>query len=315
MSAEAAMDNAEEGRSLAGTILRWMGLGAFFILALIFFTALKVPQTKVHGWILGTVNQQISPMGFQISADEGRLALGLSGLRYEMNGVRVNQMMNQKTLRFSRFEVSPSFLPLLQGKLGGDFSLREGNGAIEGTFLRRGENFETRIDLKDLNLGRMGALPVLAKVDGTAEIKGSIEILGAINQPSSFSGKIDLNLARIVIDEQKISGFQIPRTSISDGAINIGIGAGKATFNSFRIGKAGSNDDMHGAITGDIKLARTLDSSDANLKLKFGFSERYRQEKTISILDSLLGMFKLPDSSFALRLSGPIYAIQPMPDQ
>lgn len=313
MSTDAVLETTEES-SLAGNVLRWIGFGLFFLTALICFTLVKVPQSKIHGWILGTLNQQMNPMGMTISADEGKIALGM-GLHYEMSGVRITKIMNQKSLRFSRLQVAPAFLSLLQGKLGGTFSLEEGSGVISGSFLTRGEDFESTVDIQNLNLGRMGVLPTLADVEGTADIKGAIEIMGTMNQPSSFNGKIDLNLAKIIIDNQKISGFQIPRTAITDGVINISIGAGKATFNSFRLGKAGGTDDMNGTISGDIKLMKIIDSSEANLKVKFGFSDRYRLEKTISLMDSLLGMFKLPDSSFAMKLVGPLYSIQPTPDQ
>lgn len=313
MSTDAVLDTSEE-TSLAGSILRWIGFSVFFLSALICFTLVKVPQAKIHGWILGTLNQQMNPMGMSISADEGKIALGL-GLRYEMSGVRITKVMSQKSLRFSRLEVAPAFLPLLQGKLGVTFTLEEGSGVISGIFLTRGEDFETTINIENLNLGRMGVLPTLADVEGTAEIKGVIEIMGTINQPSSFNGKIELNLAKIVIDNQKISGFQIPRTAISDGVININIGAGKANFNSFRLGKPGGIDDMNATLSGDVKLMKIIDSSEANLKVKFGFADRYRLEKTISLMDSLLGMFKLPDNTFAMKLVGPLYSIQPTPDQ
>ncbi|MBC7385759.1 MAG: type II secretion system protein GspN [Cryobacterium sp.] len=311
MAAETEMMVTEELE--AGGWLRAIGLTFLFFISLIVFTAVKVPQSKIHGWIVGTLNQQMAPLGMQVTTDEGHLSLGL-GLKYEMTGVRITKMLNQKTIKFTRLEVAPSILPLLSGKLGGTFRLEESAGVVSGKVLTHGEEFDATLNIENVNLGRMGILPFLADVEGTADVKGTVEINGVGPQTSSYAGKIELNLAKIVVDNQKLGGFEIPRTSIADGVVNIAIGGGKATVNSFRLGKAGGTDDLNATLSGDVKLMKMLDASDANLKLKVGFSDRYKQEKTISVLDSLLGMFKLADGTFAMKFMGPLYAAQPSPD-
>src|SRR5690606_18151874 len=113
------------------------------------------------------------------------------------------------------------------------------------------------------------------------------------------------------IDGQKIAGFDIPRTSISDGVMNVAFEGGKATITSMRLGKQGSTDDFFGSLTGDVRLNRRIDDSDLNLKARFGFSERYSQEKTISALNLFLGQFKTQDGAFAMALNGPIGRAMP----
>lgn len=305
---------AETPENSGGGFLRVLGFGLLFLACLVLFTLVKVPQPKIHSWLLGTLNQQMNPMGIAATAEEGHIELGL-GLRYEMTGVRLTMMENQKVLKFSRLEVAPNIIgPLLQGKIGAHFRLEEGSGSITGELKSKSDEFDAEIQIENLNLGRMGILPFALGLDGSAEVKGSVVLSGSPGALSGLNGKINLSLAKVVVDAQKFKGFDIPRTSIADGAFEIEIGSGKATLTTARLGKPGGTDDFQGSASGEIKLSKVLDNSDANIRLKFGFSEHYRQEKTISLLDSLLGMFKKPDGSFGVRLIGPMYAMQPSPD-
>jgi type II secretion system protein N len=312
MSNETTIEAGEEQSS--GWFRGFLFTLIFFI-CLILFTLVKIPQPKIHSWLLGTLNQQMNPMGIQASAEEGHIVLGL-GLKYEMQGVRLTMLDTQKVLKFSRLEVAPEIIaPLLQGKIGGRFVLEEGTGSITGEFKGKGDAVDADIRIEKLNLGRMGILPFAAGLDGTADLNGSITLSGSPASITTLTGKVDVKLAKIVLDAQKFMGFDIPRTAISDGAFDLELTGGKLVFNTARLGKPGGADDFQGSASGDIKLNRTLDFSEANLRLKFGFSDHYRLEKTISLLDSLLGMFKRPDGTFAIRLNGPMNALQPSPDQ
>lgn len=293
---------------------RWIGFGFLFLVCLILFTLIKLPQPKIQAWVLGMINQQTAPMGMQVTADDGRIALGL-GLRYEMTGIRLTNLATQKSLKFSRFEVSPNLIgPLLQKKLGGSFRLEEGAGHIRGNVMAGKEDFDMKIEIEGVNLGRMGILPFVAGLEGTSDVRGTIDLAGAQGQLSAMNGQIKLNLSKLVIDSQKVMGFDIPRTAVAEAIVDIALGSGKATMTSFRLGKAGGADDLFAELTGEIKLNRIIEQSDANLRLKFGFSDRYKQEKTIALVDSLITMFKRPDGAFGMRLSGPLYAIAPTPD-
>lgn len=313
MAAESAVTSNEDRPQ--GGALRFLLLAALFFTLLIVFTIIKVPQPRIHSWLLGTINQQMNPMGIQLTAEEGHIAFG-PGIKYEMTEVNLIKTLSQKSLKFSRLEVAPSILPLLQGKLGGTFRLEnEGSGSLSGVALTQGEDFETTLTVENLDLGKMGILPFAAGVEGTANINGVVELSGNANQMTGLSGKIELTLAKLVIDSQKVMGFDIPRTAAADGVVTLSVGSGKVTITSLRVGKPGGNDDLNAVITGDIKLNKMIENSDANLKVRFGFSDRYRQEKTISLLDSLLGQYKTPDGIFAMKFIGPLSSSQPLPDR
>jgi type II secretion system protein N len=314
MSTDVTMEPVESsgGRS----VLRAVGFGILFLVCLISFTLVKVPQSKIHAWILGTLNQQLGPMGIQASAESGHIEIGF-GLRYEMNDIRLTMVDTQKVLRFDRLEVAPNIIaPLLQGKIGAYFRLEQGAGSITGNLKKQasGDDIDADVQIVALDFGKMSVLPFAVGLNGGFIMDGSMTVSGSATSLVSLAGKVNLTLKKIVIDAQKFKGFDIPQTSIADGAFDIDLGGGKATINTARLGKAGGNDDLQGSATGDVKLNKVIDSSETNFHVKFGFSDHYRQEKTISLLDSLLGMFKKPDGSFAMRFSGPMYAAQPSPD-
>lgn len=293
-------------------IFRFVAWSTFAIVCLVFFTALKIPQPKIHNYVMGTLNQQLNPGGIQISAEEGRLRLGL-GVSYEMTGVKLTKTLNNKVLKISRVEVSPALLALAQGKLGANFVLEEGPGLVEGAAFIKGEEFEFAMTTPGVNLGRLGVLPFLANIEGTAEIKGDIQLKGSPKSASSMTGTIKLNLSKITLDQQTLMGMNIPRIAVSDGVADLTLGSGKATINSLRLGKTGGSDDIVITTTGDAKLGRTIDGSEVNLRMKLGLSPTVL--KAFVFIDTLLGAAKTGEGTYSLKFVGPIMGAMPMPDK
>gem|GEM_PF-6451466 len=89
MASDITVEATEESRG--GNILRFLGFGVLFLVCLTVFTLVKIPQPKIHAWILGTLNQQMNPMGIQATAEEGHIEIGF-GLRYEMTGSRSHRI-------------------------------------------------------------------------------------------------------------------------------------------------------------------------------------------------------------------------------
>lgn len=301
----------ESPPSRLATLARFLGWTALFVVLLVMFTVAKLPQTKIQATLLGYVNQALNPGGIQVTADEGRLVLGL-GIAYELKGVKLVKLGGLKPaiLKVSRIEIQPAWSALILLKPGAKFALEEGPGSLRGQVVMRGEDLDVSFQSDGLNLGRLGALPFLAGIDGTAELKGEGSLLGNFRALNSLSGSIQLQVAKLVVDAQSLAGFNLPRIAASDGQIDLQISGGKVQFQNFRLGK--SSDDLSLGVTGDVKLGRTIDSSDANLHVKLGLSQGVL--KSFSILDTLLGSMKQPDGTYKIRLQGPMYSLMPTPD-
>lgn len=298
-----AIEEIQESKSKR--VLKTISWGLFALFCLLFFTLLRIPQTKITATLLGMVNQELAPMGYALSADEGKIKMGL-GLYYELNGVKVIKTATQKALSFSKLELHPSIIAAIQGKFGGNIAVEEGEGRIHGSVYLKNQKPEADLKVESLNLGRIGVLPFLnPDLQGTAEVKGSIQI-------GEQSGQIGLELTRIALDETKIQGFQIPRIALATGALDIDIAQPNVKIKTFRLGRAAASDDLYASLKGDVKLAPYIDSSEANLRVELSLSPKLQQ--SFSLLDALLGQMKQKDGSYKFKLIGPLNASMPQPD-
>jgi type II secretion system protein N len=304
--------DSHDSASPVKKVMRLISWFVFALICLIFFTLIKIPQTKIHNYVVGLLNQQLAPSQIQFSADEGQINIGF-GVSYVMSGVKLTKMDSGKMLRLNEIQVSPSLIALIQGRMGSDFSIEEGSGKLTGHFYTQGEEMDAQFETDGINLGKIGVLPFSAGLEGTAEVKGNVKIQGNMRSMSSLTGNVQLNLAKIVIDQQSFKGFNLPRLAVADGVIQIDIQSGKALFRSVRLGKAGGSDDLFSSFEGDIKLGRTADASDLNLKGKLGFSKTVLN--SFVLLDALLGSMKMPDGTYAFKLVGPALGTMPVPDR
>lgn len=312
MSSAETTTPIEEEVSRAKKVISFIGWSIFFFLFLISFTVLKMPQDKIHRWVIGTLNQQVSMMGMQISADEGSIGFGPS-LQYEMKGIKVSKFATNKVLVLSKLSISPAFRGLLEGKLGADIKIEEGSGLIEGSVFIKGQDMDLKLDIQGVNLGRIGALSFFTGLEGTLELRGDIDLRGNTQSLSSFEGTTKLLLSRIRIDEQMFRGFQIPLLNIADGAINTSFSSGRLNLSDVRLGKLGGTDDLKLVAGGSIKLGQYIYNSDLDLKMKLGISKPLPSSYTV-IIDMILGPMKQPDGTFAFKLSGPIESARPEAD-
>lgn len=298
----------EEEVSKARKVLSFLSWSFLFLFLLILFTVIKMPQDRVHHYLMGTLNQQLSQMGMQIAADEGGIGFG-SFLQYELKGIKLTKSATGKTLSLSEMTVSPALRGLVEGKLGADFKIEEGSGLVEGSFFSKGEDIDGNIHLQGINLGRLGALPFFAGMEGTAEIRGDIEFRGNSKSLSSMEGMTKLYLSRIRLDEQNFMGFKIPAVTISDGSINTIISSGKMNLSDVHLGKIGGSDDLQFVTNGSLKLGKYVYDTDLDLKMKLGLSKPLLS--AFSIIDMILGPMKQPDGSYAFKLMGNINAVRP----
>jgi type II secretion system protein N len=109
-----------------------------------------------------------------------------------------------------------------------------------------------------------------------------------------------MDLSKLVIEQQSVVGFALPRMNISEGKIDIAIEKGKLALKNVKLGKSG--DDLRANVTGDLVLGKTWDSSLLNAKVNFALSEMVT--KALVLVDALLTPGKQPDGSYTYSLNG-----------
>lgn len=301
--------------SRAQRALRAVGWGAFALFCLIVFTVIKVPEHRLKSFIQGSIASALASRGVTFTATESSISL-LFGITYEMKDVTLNPPPPQPAVRIDRVRVSPSLLSLITGRLGGTINLEQGDGTLKGSFAikppasQSGE-FSFSFQADNLNLTRLAVLPIAAGVQGGLVINGEGSIAGDLQIPSTLSGEVKLQLSKILVEQQSLMGFSLPRLAIAEGTVEIGISQSKATIRTFRLGKPVGADDLHASLTGEMVLGNRWDSSNLNLKAKFGFSQA--AAKAFGFFLSLLDPGKQADGSYAYSLTGPMRAPTPTP--
>jgi type II secretion system protein N len=285
-------------------ILRRVTWVFFAIFCLLFFVLIKIPQSKINLTILSRINQQLEPMGYSLSADRGELGLAW-GLNYTLEGVKILKTANQRSLSFTKLRLAPAFIPLIQGKLGADILLEEGEGSLKGSVVAKNQELEASLTIQALNLGRIGLLPFLTDFDGSAEANGTLEF-------HKNAGNAKIDLTKIVFDEAKIQGFAVPKIQISQGNIDLEFDPKKATLRTFKLGKKGPTDDLNVSASGDLKIASMIENSDLNVKVQLSLSQKLLT--SFSLIDAFLGSMKQTDGSYKFKLQGPLMGAMPMAD-
>jgi type II secretion system protein N len=293
-------------------IMGWSFLTIFFTLL---FTLLKLPEERLKNYIQGNIAAALSSQGIGFTAASGHLSI-FFGASYVMKDITLTFPPPAEPMRIAEATVSPSLLPLLVGQIGGRVEIRQSvhqnttDGFIEAGFSLKKNLLDLTYKMDSIDLGKLGLLPALANIRGSAMLSGSGDFRGDLNDPPGWVGKIKLDLSRINIDPQTIMGFSVPNIRVSEGKIDLGIDKGKANIQTLKLGKSAA-DDIRATITGNLNLARQLGMSNANLKAEFFLSDNVL--KSFVLLDALLGVGKQSDGSYAFTLTGPITAINPMP--
>lgn len=282
----------------------WVTLGVF---CLVFFTLMNLPDTKIKNYIYGSISSELASRGITMTAESSSLSMFL-GVSYTMKGVslRFNSSPNT-TVKIDRIEVSPSLLSLMLGKVGGNVDIKNGGGYLDGSFSssNKGQEMSFSFKASKLDIGKTGILPLFAGIQASALMDGKGSFSGALSSPSTWDGKIDVELKKIMIEQQPINGFSIPKLNISQGKIGLNIDKGKATISALQLGKPNTpTDDIVANVTGNLMLGKQWESSTMNLKANFSFSESIK--KSFVLLDALLGTGKQADGSYAYNLSGPL---------
>ncbi len=286
----------------------------FAIGCLVFFTFLKLPQDRIRAYLQGAINDALANQGITLSAAQSSISMGL-GISYTMKQVTLSFPPPKDPIRIDEITVAPSILSLLMGKIGGRAKIENRGGELIAHFALPAQpklgslpvNLELEADKMDL--GGLGLLKIMTGVDGGATIDGTAEIKGDLDLPSSLSGQVQLKLAKVNVEAQSFMGFSIPHIAISDGKVDLSIAGGKLNLRSIQLGKASNpSDDIHANVTsnGDMNLGRTWAQSTISVRAEFGFSQNV--VRAIPLIDALLAAGRQADGSYAYNISGPVSA-------
>jgi type II secretion system protein N len=219
---------------------------------------------------------------------------------------------------FDKITISPSFLALLTFKAGADVRLESGKGVADLSARLGKSSQSVSFKLKDVILGAFGTQPggaasaapvdffnpnpmtILSNLKKSGTLNGTGSFSGDFTVPNTLDGETHIDVSKLVIDQQTLAGFALPRMSISEGKIEVATEKGKLVFKNVKLGKTG--DDVRATLTGDMVLGKSWDTSLLNAKVNFGLSENVT--KALVLVDALLAPGKQPDGTYTYTLGG-----------
>ena len=292
-------------------VLATLGWTILVILSILFFTLLKLPEDRIKNLIQTNISSALAAKGVAFTYDEGSLSVGL-GVSYVLKGVTLTFPEPEAPAHIQKVNISPSFLSLVSGKIGGSVRVENGDGYLDATFSLKNTAGSASYRAKSLDLGKIGILPLLSPVNVKASglLSGEGNLSGDFVVPSTLSGTANLKLEKVIIDQQAILGFAIPKLSISEGNADVSFDHGKMIVKTLKLGKSAA-DDIQATLSGDMSLNKTWDLSTVNFKTRFTLSPTI--QTAFVLLDAILGQAKQPDGSYAYALVGPVNGVNATP--
>lgn len=305
----------ETSPSRAKQILKKVGWAALGIFCLLFFTLLKLPEDKIRNYVQGMISSQLSSQGITLTATQSNLSIGF-GISYTMKDITLNFPPPQEPVHIDQISISPSILSAFTGKAGATIHVENKAGILNASFSSPMSGPSGPISFSfssnNMDLGSLGVLPAMVGIRGSAVANGEGHLDGDTSLPSTLNGKIQLDLNKIVIDQQTVMGFSVPRLGVSEGKADIEVDKGKALIKTLRLGKPSSTtDDVKANITGDVVIGKNLPYSTLNLKANLSFSQNVL--KAFVLLDAIMGPAKQADGSYAYSLTGPLNSPNAVP--
>jgi type II secretion system protein N len=327
--------------------LRWLAYGVAYLLTFVAFAYISFPYERLRQYVVSMYNAaQTGPNPDRLEIDSlswswrfpGILARGVrlvvplpeskpaAGITVDASAEDVHPPVPQ-VLEASQVYVSFSPLALLTGARAASFGAQALGGQISGW--ARDSSALRRLELQ-LDGVNPGAVPQLATAIGlplSGRLSGHIAVDLPDNNLMKAEGSVDLAAEDLVLGDgkAKIQGMiALPELHMGAFTLKAGITGGRLKLDEC----VAQGKDVDLALTGGLRLRKRLESSLAELELKFSFSEKYKGQTDLTKAlfgqpDSKIpGLFdtatngiltKQEDGSYAARLYGPFNRLKPKP--
>ncbi|MBN20638.1 MAG: type II secretion system protein GspN [Bdellovibrionaceae bacterium] len=303
----------QETLSKRKKFLKWFGWTLFFLTFLLFFTYLRIPKQRLKAYGESMAIQTLSRQGYLLDLNDTELSFGL-GISYTAKKIKITPIRPPgPPIELENLSLTPHLLSSLLGTPSGDIEVQQGRGILEMSISHDGSITHLDFEAKHLNLKKLGIFPRYTQVKGTAVLEGRGSIEGDFKRPSTLEGDVRVELKTLLVEQQSVFGFQIPRLDISEGIVSARMSQSKLKINNFKLGKKGKKpeDDLIAKITGDIRLGSRWNSSQLNLTAEFSLSKKVQQ--AFSLVGAILAPGKRKDGSYRFNLTGKVSQPLPMP--
>jgi len=280
-------------------IVPWVAYPAFYLLCFVLFAYLTFPFDRVRDRAIAAFNDDQKKTGGTTQLEIDKLdSYWLSGV--EARGVRlvspasVNPDGTKKPaseIAIDRTTVRVAMLPLLIGRVRINFHVEMLGGTIDGSTEKSGEDRKVEVELAKLSIGDLGALVSTIGLPMAGELRGHASLSLPEGKLSKATGAIDLTIADFSVADGKTKikdTIALPRMNVGDLVLECDVAGGVVKVTKF----AAAGQDLDFSADGKITLRDTFAESQADLYLKFRFSDKYKNKD-----DKTKALFGTPGSS------------------
>jgi type II secretion system protein N len=283
-------------------ILKMIAYAAFFLVSVVAFTMLKVPDSVVTNFLLNTLNQN-TPYNWQAE----RISLGFFPLPHlTLEKLNLEPKYGGTAIALDEVRIYPnpfSMIPIGGSpSIGGSFRAEAYKAVVKGSF-SSGSNLSLKIDTDSVDLGKITPL-----ARSGIDLKGKIASLHfQITLPSqrvaNADGEADLKGKDMVLDPSSFSlPMALPILNLGEIDVQAQIQRGVVKIEKFKVGAAGKDLDLQ--VTGTVTLADIAQNTRYDLHILLKPSATMKV--AVPTIDSMLMSWATlrSDGYYAMRLQG-----------
>jgi type II secretion system protein N len=308
-------------------ILLWVLYPVFYLVCFALFGYLTFPFDSLRDRVVVAFAEDQRKSGGDSQLEIDRLSsYWFSGA--EAHGVRIISAPSVKPdgtkgppseFAVDRVAARVALLPLLIGRVTIHFSADLLGGTLSGSTRKSGDDRSLSLELSDLSVGEIGPLVEVIGLPLTGRLGGTVDLTLPEGKMAKATGSIELTLQDLSVGDGKSKikdTIALPRMVVGDLELACDIAEGRVTITKL----AAAGNDLDFNADGKITLREKLAESQADLYLRFRFSDKYKSkdEKTkalfgapgsnapalFEIADPRIRQSKRPDGFYSWRAWG-----------
>ena len=282
-------------------ILRYVGYGAFYLFALLFFAFVTFPFDRLRTRIQSEFNaSQTGP---------SPLTLRLGHLRsYWLSGIAADDVdlisppstvppedpskpNKPKVMRIDTLHARVSLMRLLFGTVHVNFGAEAFGGEVSGFTSDAGGGRKLEVDIEDLGLANAPLLADMLGLPIGGALAGHVEFLLPEGKLSKAEGKVDLKFSGLSAGDGKtkvLNAIALPKIEVGDLTLKATAAAGGLKVD--QLSASGKDLELQG--DGSVRLRDTFEQSVLSMNARFKFNERFTNKD-----DMTRSLFGAPGSS------------------
>lgn len=319
-------------------ILRWVGYPVFYLFCLVLFAYLTFPFERLKDRIVAEVNARqtgANPMrldiddmgsywfsgveakGVKLTAPPPTTTSGSTA--YGENGKGKNKPAKGEEIDVDEMHARVSLMRLLVGTLYVSFGADAFGGHISGYTSDADKSRTVRVELSDVNVGKLPMLSAIVGLPMTGSLGGKVDLKLPGSKLAKANGSIDLTITNLTVGNGKAkirNTIALPRLDAGTLTLKAEATEGRLAIEKF----SAKGPDLDFVCDGKIRLRDPAPASLAELSLRFKFSNKYKNKNDMTRglfgapgskmpglfdLDPKNKLAKRPDGFYAWRATGP----------